>query len=75
MLKICILQPANFLGRLSSGPDESGKHLKIEFDHGTTTLGFMYQGGIVLSVDSRATGGQFIGTLGYTKYINLDCKS
>ncbi|CAG2060974.1 unnamed protein product [Timema podura] len=41
--------------------DEHGKKIKIHFDHGTTTLGFQYQGGVVLAVDSRATGGQFIG--------------
>ena len=35
--------------------------MKINYDHGTTTLGFKYQGGIVLAVDSRATGGQYIG--------------
>lgn len=56
-----MFQPADFLGQLAKGTDETGKHLKIQFDHGTTTLGFMYQGGIVLSVDSRATGGQYIG--------------
>lgn len=41
--------------------DETGKEIKINYDHGTTTLGFIYQGGIVLAVDSRATGGQYIG--------------
>ena len=33
----------------------------MKFDHGTTTLGFLYQGGVVLAVDSRATGGSYIG--------------
>ena len=37
--------------------------MKINYDHGTTTLGFKYQGGIVLAVDSRATGGQYIGKI------------
>ena len=55
------LQPAETLGQIVQGTDESGKSLKIKFDHGTTTLGFQYQGGIILAVDSRATGGQFIG--------------
>lgn len=49
------------MAHFAEAPDEAGKHLKIRFDHGTTTLGFQYQGGIVLAVDSRATGGQFIG--------------
>lgn len=35
-------------------------HLII--DHGTTTLGFKYDGGIVLAVDSRATEGRFVAS-------------
>lgn len=35
----------------------------MHFDHGTTTLGFMYKNGVVLAVDSRATGGQYIGMI------------
>lgn len=46
---------------MAGAPDDNGKHLKINFDHGTTTLGFRYQGGVILAVDSRATGGQYIG--------------
>lgn len=57
------MQPAEKLAQLATGTDETGKHIKINFDHGTTTLGFQYKGGIVLAVDSRATGGQFIGKL------------
>ena len=41
--------------------DEYGRPINMNYDHGTTTLGFKYQGGIVLAVDSRATGGQYIG--------------
>jgi 20S proteasome subunit beta 5 len=41
--------------------DENGRGIKICYDHGTTTLGFKYNGGIVMAVDSRATGGQYIG--------------
>lgn len=33
---------------------------KMAAVHGTTTLSFIYNGGIVVAVDSRATGGQFI---------------
>lgn len=40
---------------------ESGKPIKFDFQHGTTTLGFVFQGGVILAVDSRATGGQYIG--------------
>lgn len=43
--------------------DDNGRSIKLKFDHGTTTLGFRYKGGVVLAVDSRATGGQFIGKI------------
>ena len=41
--------------------DEYGREIKLNYDHGTTTLGFIYKGGIILTVDSRATGGSYIG--------------
>ncbi|KAL4716448.1 hypothetical protein ACJJTC_015876 [Scirpophaga incertulas] len=52
--------------------DDTGKRVKIEFDHGTTTLGFRYQGGVLLAVDSRATGGQFIGSQTMKKIVEIN---
>lgn len=52
--------------------DESGREIKIQFDHGTTTLGFLYQGGVVLCVDSRATGGSFIGSQTMKKIVEIN---
>ncbi|XP_047120145.1 proteasome subunit beta type-5-like [Schistocerca piceifrons] len=52
--------------------DEHGKSMKIHFDHGTTTLGFMYKGGVVLAVDSRATGGQYIGSQTMKKIVEIN---
>ena len=34
----------------------------IEFAHGTTTLSFVFQGGIIAAVDSRASIGNFVGS-------------
>jgi len=34
----------------------------LQMLHGTTTLGFMYQGGIVIAVDSRSTMGQYVSS-------------
>jgi len=34
----------------------------LEFAHGTTTLAFKFQGGIIVAVDSRASLGTFIGS-------------
>ena len=35
---------------------------KIEMAHGTTTLGFVFQHGVVIAVDSRASMGSYIGS-------------
>lgn len=58
-------------------PQETLKYLadkgnvKMDFDHGTTTLGFIYQGGIALCVDSRATAGAYIGSHGMKKVVPI----
>ena len=49
------------LGNHLSGEDGS-KDIPMEFMHGTTTLAFKYQGGVIVAVDSRATGGMYIGS-------------
>lgn len=36
---------------------------KINMEHGTTTLAFKFQGGVVVAVDSRATAGPYIGKI------------
>lgn len=62
------MQPAQCLAKLQEGGDD----IKINFDHGTTTLGFIYQGGVVLAVDSRATGGQYIGSQSVRKVVEIN---
>jgi len=52
--------------------DDNGRSMKLKFDHGTTTLGFRYKGGVVLAVDSRATGGQFIGSQSMKKIVEIN---
>ncbi|KAB0805567.1 hypothetical protein PPYR_02540 [Photinus pyralis] len=62
-----------FSENLSHGmTDERGRDIKIKFDHGTTTLGFQYNGGVVLAVDSRATGGDFIGSQTMKKIVEIN---
>ncbi|XP_001360388.3 proteasome subunit beta type-5 [Drosophila pseudoobscura] len=46
--------------------------VKMDFAHGTTTLGFRYQGGVVLCADSRATSGQYIGSQTMKKIVELN---
>jgi len=58
-------KPQNFGNR-------SGGDIKIQMDHGTTTLGFKYKGGIIIAVDSRATGGMFIGSQSVKKVIEIN---
>merc|ERR1712071_315454 len=62
--------PRNILG--TKPVDEYGRPINMNYDHGTTTLGFKYQGGIVLAVDSRATGGQYIGSGSVKKIIEIN---
>ncbi|MCL4136657.1 UNVERIFIED_CONTAM: hypothetical protein GTU68_050962 [Idotea baltica] len=52
--------------------NEYGKKIDIKFNHGTTTLGFKYQNGIILAVDSRATSGQYIGSGRVKKIIEIN---
>lgn len=44
---------------ISNGIESNG--FRMKFNHGTTTLAFKYQGGIIVSVDSRASAGSYIG--------------
>jgi len=46
--------------------------ININFDKGTTTLAFIYKNGIVVCADSRATGGQYIGSRGVRKIIPIN---
>jgi len=40
--------------------NQDGSDNKMNFLHGTTTLAFKYNGGVIIAVDSRATGGMYI---------------
>lgn len=57
---------ADPLGLTSQSPTTteagSSPSTSIQFAHGTTTLAFIYQGGIIIAVDSRASLGTFIGS-------------
>ncbi|EEC08298.1 proteasome subunit beta type-5 [Ixodes scapularis] len=52
--------------------DDSGKQIKIHYDKGTTTLCFKYKGGVVVAADSRATGGEYIGSQSVKKIIVIN---
>jgi len=51
--------------------DEFGNPIKMNFNKGTTTCAFRFQGGVIVCVDSRATGGQYIGSGDVMKIIKI----
>lgn len=48
------------------------RKIAMKFAKGTTTLSFVYNGGVVVCADSRATGGQFIGSQSVKKIIVIN---
>ncbi|KAK3086665.1 hypothetical protein FSP39_021621 [Pinctada imbricata] len=46
--------------------------VKIHFDHGTTTLAFKFQHGVIVAVDSRATAGSYIASQTVKKVIEIN---
>jgi len=45
---------------------------KIQFDHGTTTLAFKFELGVIVAVDSRATAGPYIASQTVKKVIEIN---
>jgi len=45
---------------------------KIDFNHGTTTLGFKFAHGVIIAVDSRATAGSWIASQSVKKVIEIN---
>ncbi|KAG1668061.1 Proteasome subunit beta type-5 [Nymphon striatum] len=62
--------PANEINRFTD--EASGKAIKMNFDKGTTTLAFKFDQGVIVAVDSRATGGSFIGSGTVKKIIEIN---
>ncbi|XP_059200412.1 proteasome subunit beta type-5 [Centropristis striata] len=52
--------------------EEDGVERKIEFLHGTTTLAFKFQHGVIVAVDSRATAGSYIASQTVKKVIEIN---
>ncbi|KAB5595631.1 Proteasome subunit beta type-5 protein [Ceratobasidium theobromae] len=52
--------------------DRADPNCRIKIQHGTTTLAFRFQGGIIVSVDSRATAGSYIATPTVKKVIEIN---
>lgn len=60
---------------IALGPRVDGESVPVpplEFAHGTTTLSFVFQGGIVAAVDSRASMGNFVGSKTVQKVLPIN---
>jgi len=51
---------------------ESPINPEIKFKHGTTTLAFIFQGGVIVAVDSRSTMGSYIASQTVKKVIEIN---
>ena len=61
----------------TGGQDNNDLHSSappLEFAHGTTTLAFIYEDGIVAAVDSRASIGEFVGSKTVNKVLPINTK-
>lgn len=63
------MQPTEFLHSLDGDQE---RNVRIEMAHGTTTLGFKFQHGVIVAVDSRATAGSYIATIRKNKVIEIN---
>jgi len=64
-----VADPRSFLNTVFEGP---GAPPRLEFAHGTTTLGFVYKGGVIIAVDSRASMGNYISSQTVKKVIEIN---
>jgi len=67
--------PASLISTMSERKllmDPTGRKICINMNKGTTTLAFRYKTGLIIAVDSRATGGQYIASGNVTKIIKIN---
>ncbi|KAJ7909994.1 N-terminal nucleophile aminohydrolase [Mycena leptocephala] len=65
-----VADPSAFL-RLHTN-DAADPHCRIKINHGTTTLAFCFQGGVIVAVDSRATAGSVVASGTVKKVIEIN---
>lgn len=63
------MQPVSHLKQFN---EEGDGDVKIHFDHGTTTLAFKFNEGVIVAVDSRATAGPWIASQTVKKVIEIN---
>ncbi|KAK0062650.1 proteasome subunit beta type-5 [Biomphalaria pfeifferi] len=62
----------NLQSDVYSAFNDDSNNVKIHFEHGTTTLAFKYQNGVIVAVDSRATMGPSIESQNVKKVIEIN---
>lgn len=70
LLITSFLQPSSWLRTMTD--DYSNPNCPIKIAHGTTTLAFRFQGGIIVCTDSRATAGNWIASQTVKKVIEIN---
>jgi 20S proteasome subunit beta 5 len=65
-----VAQSASWLRAMTD--DHSNPSCPIKIAHGTTTLAFRFQGGIIVATDSRATAGNWIASQTVKKVIEIN---
>lgn len=63
--------PAAFVASHFSPGTYADNGQRMKFDKGTTTLAFKFQGGVIVSVDSRASQGSYVGSQTVKKVIEI----
>lgn len=63
------MQPTEFFQSLGENGE---KNIRKEMVHGTTTLAFKFQHGVIVAVDSRATAGNYISSSRVNKVIEIN---
>merc|ERR1719220_553146 len=64
-----VSSPETFCEDMKKAGDAPGL---MDFKHGTTTLGFIFNHGIIIAVDSRASMGSYIGSQTVKKVIEIN---
>ncbi|TIA88440.1 hypothetical protein E3P99_02603 [Wallemia hederae] len=62
--------PTGFLREYTD--EQQDPSCRIKINHGTTTLAFKYQGGVIVAVDSRATAGSYVASGTVKKVIEIN---
>eukprot|EP01132_Coremiostelium_polycephalum_P004727 gene4727-5901_t len=60
--------PGEFLKQVWDHPNAPKP---LDFAHGTTTLAFLYQGGVIVTVDSKSTQGNYVASRSVKKVIEI----